>query len=153
MAKFTHILTQDPKNVSALIGMSRCYLEQKDLQKAQAYNNLIPEEFCDQSDVKILKKAIDMAQASQEIGDLESLRYDLAQNPQNFDQRITLAKGLFGQGHVEDAIEELFKILTQKDSILAKKAKDELMNFFDILGFSNPLTLTTRKRLSRILFT
>ncbi|MGI4851046.1 MAG: tetratricopeptide repeat protein [Janthinobacterium lividum] len=150
---FTHILMQDSENVSALIGMSRCYLGQKDLQKAKAYQNLISQSVQNQADVITLKKAIDLVEAGQKIGDLQFLRDDLLQNPTNVDQRIDLAKGLFGQGDAAEAIDELFKVLSQKDPVIFTKAKAELMNFLDILGFSHSLTMAARKRLSRILFT
>ena len=151
---FTHILTQDPKNIDALIGMSRCYLAQQDFEKAKAYEALIPLDLKiqDQSNVKVLKKALEIAEAGQKIKNLQFLRDNLVQNPENVDQRFVLAKGLFSQGHFADAIEELFIVLQQKDFAIITKAKNELMNFFDILGLCHPLTMTARKRLSKVLF-
>ena len=150
---FTYILTQDPQNIPALAGMARCYLQQGDLQKAKGYENLIPAEVCHQPEIKTLKKAIEVAEASQNMGDLQSLRDSALQNPMDFEKRIILAKSLFGQNYAAEAIEELFIVLEQKDPIISAKAKDQLMDFLEILGFSHPLATMARKRLSRILFT
>ncbi len=147
------VLSQDPQNIIALSEMAQCYLVLGEVQKAKEYYALIPASNLQEPQVKTLKKALDLADRGQEAGDLHLLRTSLQQNSKDFDKRIALAQGLFSQAYSEEAIDELFIVLKEQGIPEGSKAKEELMNFLDILGPSHPLALASRKRLSRILFT
>lgn len=147
------ILAQDPQNTIALSEMAHCYLALGEVQKAKEYYTLIPSSNIQEPQVKALKKALDVAERGQNAGDLQLLRDSLQQDSKDFDKRIALAQGLFSQAQPAEAINELFVILNEQGIAEGSKAREELLNFLEILGPSHSLAIAARKRLSRIIFT
>jgi putative thioredoxin len=149
---FTQVLTSEPQNLKALSGMVRGYLYKGDLEKARGYWQLISLQDKEREEFKSLKKALELAEESEKIEEVAEIGEFLDKNPLAHDKRLTLAKALFGKGHQEEAIEELFKIISYDLQWNDQQARRELLNFIDALGPSSPLAVTSRKKLSKVIF-
>jgi putative thioredoxin len=59
---------------------------------------------------------------------------------------------LFAGGEKEQAMDELVQIIRRNRSWEEDKARKKLLEFFEALGPSDPLTLAGRRKLSSVLF-
>ncbi len=151
---FTAILQAEPSHVQALIGLARCALNQQDVQAAQELYDNIPEAALspqEASEKKALATALQLATHTPK-GDIHSLQAHIAQHPEDFQAQFDLSTTLFAQGEIMEAITLLLGILSQDLSWADGKAKEQLLTFFEGLGFSHPASIYGRKALSKILF-
>jgi putative thioredoxin len=80
------------------------------------------------------------------------LRARLAQNPDDHEARLELATGLFGSGDREAAIDELLTLFKRDREWNEQAARKQLLKFFEVMGPTDPLTLSGRRRLSSVMF-
>ena len=66
--------------------------------------------------------------------------------------RFDLALALFGSGRAESAIEELLQLVRLDRDWNEQAARNQLVKIFDAMGPTNPLTTSSRRQLSSILF-
>jgi len=80
------------------------------------------------------------------------LRRRLEQNPDDQDARFELATALFGSGDRQAAIDELLTLFKRDREWNEQAARKQLLKFFEVMGPTDPLTLSGRRRLSSMLF-
>jgi putative thioredoxin len=80
------------------------------------------------------------------------LRDRLAQNPDDHAARFELATALFGAGQREEAIDELLALFKRDRAWDEQAARRQLVKFFEVMGPTDPLTLSARRRLSALMF-
>jgi len=117
------VLTDDPRNTAAKTGLARC------------------------------KNALDLAgQVKNAAGDIDALSDKVNANPDDHQSRFDLALAYFGAGRREEAVDALLEIVRRNRKWNDEAARKQLVKFFEAFGFSDPLSVTGRKRLSSILF-
>ena len=94
-----------------------------------------------------------MAELAQKAkGSLGKLRARLDANPDDHEARFELATALFGAGEREPAIDELLTLFKRDRNWDEQAARRELVKFFEVMGATDPLTLSARRRLSSLMF-
>ncbi|MBV8493854.1 MAG: tetratricopeptide repeat protein, partial [Alphaproteobacteria bacterium] len=66
--------------------------------------------------------------------------------------RLELATALFGSGQREGAIDELLTLYKRDRKWNEEAARKQLVKFFEVMGPTDPLTLSGRRRLSSLMF-
>ena len=66
--------------------------------------------------------------------------------------RLELATALFGSGDRETAIDELLTLFKRDREWNEQAARKQLVKFFEVMGPTDPLTLSGRRRLSSVMF-
>ena len=66
--------------------------------------------------------------------------------------RFELATALFGAGQREEAIDELLTLFKRDRDWNEQAARKQLVKFFEVMGPTDPLTLSARRRLSALMF-
>ena len=89
------------------------------------------------------------AAASGEIGGYEAR---IAADPKDFDARLEIAMALFGGGERKTAVDHLLEILSHDLNWNDDAARKQLLEFFEAMGPTDPLTLSARRRLSSLIF-
>jgi putative thioredoxin len=150
---FTQILQREPENVEALAGLARCAIARKEFARAHELLGRVPPAQANHADVAAAKAALDLAEAgAKAAGAIGELKARLARNANDHEARLDLAAALFAAGSREQAIDELLDIVTRDRNWNEQAARKQLVKFFEAMGPTDPLTLSSRRRLSSLLF-
>lgn len=147
------ILEHDSSCVPAYCGLIKSLVGQGHIDKALSLADRIDPSF--KSDIAfapalaLLDLAREFSQTGMSLSELEKRH---AENPQDFSTKLNLANGLFLAGRSEEAVKHLMTILTADREWQDGKARSQLLNYFEGLGPSHPLTQAGRRQLSSLLF-
>jgi putative thioredoxin len=85
-------------------------------------------------------------------GDAAALQARVAADPTDHQARFDLALALYAQGKREEAIDALVEIVRRARSWNEEAARKQLVEFFEAMGPTDPVTLAGRRKLSSVLF-
>jgi putative thioredoxin len=153
MALYSQILQRDPGNIGATAGLARATIARGDLAKAKQLLDRVPKESAGHAEITAARSALELAQQGQKaMASAGKLRRRLEQNPDDQDARFELATALFGSGDRQAAIDELLTLFKRDREWNEQAARKQLLKFFEVMGPTDPLTLSGRRRLSSMLF-
>ena len=151
-AVFQQVIQHEPNNLAAKAGLARCSLEAGDNAKArEIVDGLSDEERGDKAVVAIIS-TLDLADKTADAGDLGPLRAAVAANPKDPEARHNLALALYAADERETAIDELLTIVQTNRAWNDDAARRQLLEFFEAMGPTDPLTVGGRRKLSSLLF-
>jgi putative thioredoxin len=149
---YSEILGVEPTNVTALAGMARYQVQIGDLEQARALLEQIPAKDRTGADIVAVQAAIDLAEKAKEAGPVNELKAKAAADPRDFQTRLDLAMAYWAGDQKQEAIDELLAMIKLDRNWNEAAARQQLLKFFEALGFADPLAVDGRKRLSTILF-
>ncbi len=150
-AIYSQILQQDIQNVPAYVGLVRTFIAAGQPDKAQELIEGAPDEIAKAPLFAEAKTALELAMATP-TGSIDKLAAKLAKDPDDYQACFDLAVAEFSQGRREDAISNLLEILRRDKEWNEQAARKQLLKFFEAMGAADPLTLSSRKKFSAILF-
>ena len=134
-------------------GLARAMTARGELAKAKQMLDRVPKESAGHAEIAAARAALDLAeQAQKAMASAGKLRARLAQNPDDHEARFELATALFGSGEREAAIDELLTLFKRDREWNEQAARKQLVKFFEVMGPTDPLTLSGRRRLSSVMF-
>jgi putative thioredoxin len=152
-ALYSQILQREPTHVEALAGLARATIARGELAKAKQVLDRVPKESAGHAEIAAARSAFDLAeQAQKAMASAGKLRTRLTQNPDDHEARIELATALFGSGEREAAIDELLTLFKRDREWNEQAARKQLLKFFEVMGPTDPLTSSGRRRLSSAMF-
>ena len=152
-ALYSQILQREPANVEALAGLARATIARGELAKAKQILDRVPKEQSGHAEITAARSALDLAaQAEKAMASAGKLRARLARDADDHEARFELATALFGSGEREAAIDELLMLFKRDRDWNEQAARKQLVKFFEVMGPTNPLTLSGRRRLSSVMF-
>ncbi len=150
---YGQILQVEPGNPSAIAGLARTLLGVGRRSEAEEVLNSAPPEAAQAPEVvSVIRELELMAEAGDGTTDTRALRERLAKDADDHEARIDLAMALFAGGNRQGAIDELIEAIRRDREWNDQAARKQLLKFFEALGPKDPLTVSTRRRLSSILF-
>jgi len=149
---YSEILGLEPANVTALAGMARYQVQIGDMEQARALLEQIPAKDRTGADITAVQAAIDLAEKAKEAGPVTELKAKAAADPKDFQTRLDLAMAYWAGDQKQEAIDELLAMIKLDRNWNEGAARQQLLKFFEALGFTDPLAVDGRKRLSSILF-
>lgn len=149
---FSAVLEHEPENAAAMAGLAQYFIAEGDLEQAQELLDQIPVGKRNDPAVAAAEAAIKLKAAAADTGPLDELRAAVDADPADFAARFELAQALIGAGQNEEAIEQLLAIIAKKRDWNEGAARAKLLDLFDLLGATDPLTVQGRQKLSSILF-
>ena len=150
---YSQILQREPENPEALGGVARALVARGELAKAEQALAGVPKELARHAEITAARSAIELAeQAQKAMGSVGKLRQRLEQNENDHEARFELATALFGAGERESAIDELLILFKRDRNWDDQAARRQLVKFFEVMGPTDPLTLSARRRLSSLMF-
>jgi putative thioredoxin len=149
---FAAILDADPDNLKALAGLARCMLAAGQWEQARELIGGLTDEQKKDPAMVALSARIGQIEEARKLGDPRALEHELALNPDHHDSRMKLAKILNVEGDREGAVEHLFYIMKRDRAYDDDGARRLLLQFFDVWGIKDPVTIAARRKLSSILF-
>jgi putative thioredoxin len=142
----------DPQNLAAIVGLAKGHVQAGDLDQAKAMLAKVPAKEKTNAEVAAIKAAIDLAEQAKAAGPVGDLKAKAAADPKDFQARLDLALAYWAGDQRQEAIDELLGMIRLDRNWNEGAARQQLLKFFEALGFADPLSVDGRKRLSSILF-
>jgi putative thioredoxin len=149
---YMQVFSQDEKNVQAFVGLVRTLIAAGELEQAAQWVQNAPAEIAKDPTFAEAKTALELAQAKPPSGAVDKIAAEVAKNPNDHQARFDLALAQFTSGLKEEGIESLLEIIRRKRDWNEGEARAQLLKFFEALGPVDPLTVTSRRKLSSLLF-
>ncbi|HEU0156595.1 MAG TPA: thioredoxin [Stellaceae bacterium] len=152
-AVYSQVLQHDPASIDAQAGLARALVAGRDFAKARQVLDRVAKENAGHAEITAARAALELAeQAQKTMASAGKLRARLAQNADDHAARFELATALFGSGEREAAIDELLILFKRDREWDEQAARKQLVKFFEVMGPTDPLTLSARRRLSSLMF-
>jgi putative thioredoxin len=152
MAIFAEVLQHDGNNAAAHAGMARSLIASGAMDDAREYVDALEDKIRASTEVAAVISALELAAEAGDTGAADELRAKLAQDPDDHQTRYELALALYGANKSEEAIDELITIIQKKRDWNEDAARKQLLKIFEALGFTNPISVAGRRKLSAVLF-
>jgi putative thioredoxin len=149
---YAHILQNDPDNIQALAGLTRCYVETGAIDQAKQTLALIPESKRNDAAVAAARAALELAEQATSLGPVGELEQKVAANPLDHQARFDLALALNAKGDRQGALDQLIEIVRRDRKWNDDGARKQLVQLFEAWGPTDEATVAGRRRLSSILF-
>jgi len=149
---YSEVLGIEPTNVAALAGLARYQASIGDIEQAKELLGQIPAKERTGPDIVAVQAAIDLAEKAKDAGPIGDLKAKASADPKDFQTRLDLAMAYWAGSQKQEAIDELLAMIKADRNWNEAAARQQLLKFFEALGFTDPLAVDGRKRLSTILF-
>ena len=146
---YAQALQMDPANVKAIAGLARCYLLGGDEERAREVVQMAPAGAKD-AELDSVKAAL--ALAADAPSDTSEFERRLAKDENDHAARLDLAKALAGRGQLDEAADQLLKIIERDRDWNDGAARAQLLTIFEAAGHGSETARRGRRRLSSILF-
>ena len=152
LSLFESLVGMDPGNPKILAGMLRCMIQLKRFDDANEVLDSLDEEIIKDQEILKIKKLLNTTTKDNGEGFDEKLIDEVISNPENMELRFKLANNYLSSNEIEKGFNELLKLFEQNPAWNEEAAKKKLLEFFDLLGFSDPNVIRARKKLSSMMF-
>jgi putative thioredoxin len=149
---YNEVLEVEPENLAAIAGLARCHQQAGNLDQAKAMLAKVPAKDKTNAEIVAIQASLDLAELAKAAGPVGDLKAKAAANPKDFQVRLDLALAYWAGDQRKEAIEELLAMIKADRNWNEAAARQQLLKFFEALGFTDPLAVDGRKRLSTILF-
>ena len=149
---FSAALDLEADNPDALIGLAQTYLAIDAGEAAHEILASIPPAHANNPDVLALKAQLELAEKTEEAGDIENLLAALAENENDHQARFDLALAYHASNQREEAVDALLAIIEKQANWNDDAARKQLIELFDAYGTMDEVTQAGRRRLSSLLF-
>ena len=149
---YSQVVEVDPKNPSGHAGLIKAMMAEDRNDEALNYIESLDGEVKKSNEVSGLKAALELLGSESSSEDVELLRQNLNNNPEDPDVRYDLAVSLYGKGKVEESIDILVKLVKTHGQWNEEAARTQLLKIFEARGHLDEYTIEGRKKLSVVLF-
>ena len=149
---YNEVLEVDPQNLAALAGLARCHAQAGEVDQAKAVLAKVPAKDKTNAEIAAVQASLDLAEQAKAAGPVGELKAKAEANPKDFQTRLDLALAYWAGDQRKEAIDELLAMIKLDRNWNEAAARQQLLKFFEALGFTDPLAVDGRKRLSTILF-
>ena len=146
---YAQALQLDPENLKAIAGLARCYLTGGDAERAREILAMAPEGAKD-PELDSVRTALDLA--ADAPAELKPFEQALAKDENDHAARLELAKALAGRGQLDEAVDQLLRIIETDLDWNEGAARAQLLKVFEAAGPGSETARRGRRRLSSILF-
>jgi putative thioredoxin len=149
---YGQLLKEDSGNVAALAGLARCYVATNNIEQAKKTLAMVPETKLNDAAVAAARAALELAEQAKSVGPIDELEKKVAADPLDHQARFDLAAALNAKGKRAEAADHLIAIVKRDRNWNEDGARKQLVQFFEVWGPTDTVTVDGRKRLSSILF-
>ena len=145
------LVGMDPGNPNVISGLLRCLVQLKKYDDAKEMMESLDDETLKNEEIAKISKLLSNIGNDGE-GELEELKSLVSNEPNNKEKRYELAEKYLSSNEVELGFKELLIIYEQDSKWNDEAAKKKLLEYFDMLGFTDPNVIFARKQLSTLMF-
>lgn len=153
LALLGEMVQEDQENADVIYEIADCYLKMNDLENAKKFISSVPEKLLQNDKIKQIKSAIDLAQSVPgDDAKIDDLISKIEENPNDHQARLELSLYYNSIDNKDKAADLLIESIKLNKEWNDKAAQIQLLKFFEVWGFSDPVSIDKRKSLSSILF-
>ena len=145
------LVGMDPGNPKVISGLLRCLVQLKKYDDAKEMMESLDDETLNNEEIAKINKLLSNIGHDGE-GELEELKTIVSSEPNNKEKRYDLAEKYLSSNEIELGFNELLTIYEQDPKWNDEAAKKKLLEYFDMLGFTDPNVISARKQLSKLMF-
>ena len=145
------LIGMDPGNPKVISGLLRCLVQLKKYDDAKEMMKSLDDETLNNEEIAKINKLLSNIGHDGE-GELEELKTVVSSEPNNKEKRYDLAEKYLSSNEIELGFNELLTIYEQDSKWNDEAAKKKLLEYFDMLGFTDPNVISARKQLSTLMF-
>ena len=149
---YSQVVEVDPKNPLGHAGLIRSMMVENKTDEAVNYIEALDAALKNSNEVSGLKAALELLESESNSEDLELLRQNLDNDPEDPDARYDLAVSLYGKGKVEESIDMLVELVKTHGQWNEDAARSQLLKIFEARGHLDEHTIEGRRKLSSVLF-
>jgi putative thioredoxin len=149
---YRKIQTHDAENAEALGGVIRSAILLGEIDTAREIADSLEDAFKAKPEIVSAIAALELVEDGTNNVDLSALESALSANENDHQARLDIAIALCGGGKNQEAIDHLLELIKRDHSWNEEAGRVQLLKIFEALGFSDPVVVDGRKRLSTILF-
>ncbi len=147
------MVQEDQENTDVIYEIADCYLKMNDLDNAKKFISSVPEKLLQNDKIKQIKSAIELAQnIPSDNARIDDLISKIEENPNDHQARLDLSLYYNSIGNKDEAADLLIESIKLNKEWNEKAAQSQLLKFFEVWGFSDPVSIDKRKSLSSVLF-
>ncbi len=141
----------DPGNPKVISGLLRCLIQLKKYDDVREMMGSLDDEILKNEEIVKINKLFSNLGDS---GDshIEELKSVVTNEPNNKEKRFELAEKYLTSSETELGFKELLIIYEQDPKWNDEAAKKKLLEYFDMLGLTDPNVISARKQLSTLMF-
>ncbi|WP_284126285.1 tetratricopeptide repeat protein [Parerythrobacter aestuarii] len=147
---FQQVVEMAPTNAEAMSGYLRALIEAGHSEQAQAMLDQMPEEVAKDPAIERVKATLELAANKVDDSELAALKDKAAGG--DMEARYAYAEAAFAAGQRDAAADELLAMFETDRDWNDGAARTKLLQIFEAIGLEDEWVVTTRRRLSKILF-
>ena len=145
------LVGMEPGNIKVISGLLRCLVQLKKYDDAKEMIGSLDDETLKNEEIIKINKLLSSLGDSGD-SDIEELISIVNSQPNNKEKRFELAEKYLSVNETEHGFNELLIIYEQDPKWDDGAAKKKLLEYFDMLGFTDPNVISARKQLSTLMF-
>jgi putative thioredoxin len=149
---YREVQTHDVENAEALAGIIRSAMLLGEIDSAREIVDTLEDAFKTKPEIMSAIAALELAEGGVSDVDVNALKAALEANENDHQVRLDMAIALCGAGLNQEAVDHLLELIKRDQSWNEEAGRVQLLKIFEALGFSDPVVIDGRKRLSTILF-
>lgn len=149
---FSQIGEMDPDNAEALGGQIRALAALGHMEEAEALIAALPPELAKEAAIERGRAAIALARSATPGVDIAPLQARIAADPADYEALFELSSAQMAAGNRDAAADALLAIIAGERDWSEGKARNQLLQLFEVVGLEDPWVAAQRRRLSAILF-
>jgi putative thioredoxin len=149
---FSQIADMAPDNAEVLGGQLRALVALGQLDAADELIASLPEELAKDAHIERGRAAIALARSATPGVETGPLEARVAANPADYEALYDLSAARMANGDRDGAADALLAIIAGDRTWEEGKARNQLLQLFEVVGLEDPWVSTQRRRLSAILF-
>ena len=125
------------------------------LEKFEDINEMLDsldEKILEDSEIKKIKKLVYNLHGDENSSSINEIEKKLKNNPNDKNIRLELSIEHLKSNQIDRGFQELLILYEQDPKWNDEAAKKKLLEYFDMLGFTDPNVVEARKKLSSIMF-
>ena len=152
-ALYGQVFGLDSKNTRALAGLITVHVRTGGLDTAKEILDSLDDDMRESDAIKAVEKSIAFAsQSSEASSQLAGLQKAVQDNSDDLQAQFDLSMAYMSVGHPQEAVDGLLAIIATDREWGDGKARAQLLEFFEVIGHADPITLKGRRRLSSMWF-
>ena len=148
---FENLVGMDPGNPKVIIGLLRCLMQLHKYDDAKEMFESLDDTLLTNEEIIKIKKLLDNLNSTGGIS-IDELKNKSQADPKNLDIKFQLAEAFLYSNDSENGFVELLEIFKQNAKWNDEAAKKKLLEYFDLLGPTDPNVISARRKLSSLMF-
>ncbi|QDM42016.1 tetratricopeptide repeat protein [Altererythrobacter sp. TH136] len=149
---FAQVTEMAPDNAPARAGLIRALVAAGRTDEARAASTGLDEALAGDPAVRAALSALELAGERVDDSELQALRAAAAERPTDMDAQLAFAEAAYAAGERDDAAGTLLAMIQHDREWSDGAARARLLKIFEAVGLEDPWVVTTRRKLSRVLF-